>query len=261
MKTYENLLTDVNDGVAVVTINRPKSLNALDESVLDDLGAAFQEIADDPAIGAVIITGSGEKAFVAGADISKMVSMDVPYIHKYAYKAHRVFEFIDDLEKPVIAAVNGFALGGGCELALAADIRLASDNAKFGQPEVNLGVIPFFGGTQRLPRLIGKGMANYLILSAQMIDAAEANRIGLCERVYPKEQLLEEAVKLAKLILSKSPVAVRAALKAIGTGLNTDLKSGITIEVESAVVTYQSEDKKEGMAAFLEKRPAKFPGK
>ncbi|MDR3312315.1 MAG: enoyl-CoA hydratase/isomerase family protein, partial [Spirochaetaceae bacterium] len=180
MKTYESLLIEVADRIAVVTINRPKSLNALDESVLDDLGAAFQEIADDPAVGAVIITGSGEKAFVAGADISKMVSMDVPTIHKYAYKAHRVFAFIDDLDKPVIAAVNGFALGGGCELAMTADIRLAAETAKFGQPEVNLGTIPFFGGTQRLSRLVGKGMANYLVLSAQMIDGNEACRIGLC---------------------------------------------------------------------------------
>jgi enoyl-CoA hydratase len=261
MKTYESLLIDVADSIAVVTINRPKSLNALDESVLDDLGAAFHEIADDPKIGAVIITGSGEKAFVAGADISKMVNMDVPYIHKYAYKAHAVFSFIDDLDKPVIAAVNGFALGGGCELAMVADIRLAADTAKFGQPEVNLGTIPFFGGTQRLSRLVGKGMANYLVLSAQLIDANEACRIGLCERVYPKDALLDEAKKLAALILSKSQVAVKAALRAIGAGLNTDLKSGITIEVESAMVTYQSEDKKEGMTAFLEKRPAKFPGK
>jgi enoyl-CoA hydratase len=261
MKTYESLLIEVADSIAVVTINRPKSLNALDESVLDDLGSAFHEIADDPKIGAVIITGSGEKSFVAGADISKMVGMDVPYIHKYAYKAHAVFAFIDDLDKPVIAAVNGFALGGGCELAMTADIRLAADTAKFGQPEVNLGTIPFFGGTQRLPRLVGKGMANYLVLSAQLIDAAEACRIGLCERVYPRETLLDEAKKLAALILSKSPVAVRAAIKAIGNGLNTDLKSGITIEVESAVMTFQSQDKKEGMTAFLEKRPAKFPGK
>jgi enoyl-CoA hydratase len=261
MKTYETLLIDVTDGIATVTINRPKSLNALDESVLNDMGDAFQEIADDPKIGAVIITGSGEKAFVAGADISKMVDMDVSTIRTYAYKAHKLFAFIDDLDKPVIAAVNGFALGGGCELAMSADIRLAADTAKFGQPEVNLGIIPFFGGTQRLPRLVGKGMANYLILTAELIDANEAHRIGLCERVYPKAQLLEEAVKLAKTILSKSPVATRAALNAIATGLNTDLKSGIVIEVESAVMTYQSEDKKEGMAAFLEKRPAKFTGK
>ncbi|MDR1785547.1 MAG: enoyl-CoA hydratase/isomerase family protein [Spirochaetaceae bacterium] len=261
MKNYEMLLIEVKDAIAFVTINNPKQLNALNVAVLNDLQGAFTELKDDPAVQAVILTGSGDKAFVAGADISSMVKMTVDEIRAYAYKAHDVFMLIDDFPKPVIGAINGFALGGGNELAMSCDIRLASEKAKFGQPELNLGIIPFFGGTQRLPKLVGKGMANYLILSTEMIGAQEALRIGLCERVYPADQLLAEAEKLARTILSKGPIAVKAALNAISTGLNTDLKSGVVIEVESAVLTYQSADKKEGMTAFLEKRPAKFTGK
>lgn len=261
MNTYENLLIEVRDELAWVTINRPKSLNALDASVLEDLGNAFTEIRDDPGAKVVIVTGAGEKAFVAGADISKLATMDVPTLHEYAYRAHTVFMAIDDFPKPVIAAVNGFALGGGCELAMACDFRIASEKAKFGQPEVNLGTIPFFGGTQRLPKLVGKGMANYLILTAEMIDAREAQRIGLCERVVAPEELVAKAEEVAKTIIGKSQVAVRAALGAVAAGLNTDLKSGVVIEVESAVTTYQSEDMAEGVAAFLEKRAAVFPGR
>lgn len=261
MKSYENLLIDVKEGVATVTINRPKALNALNPPVLDDLCNAFTEMKTDPAVRAVILTGSGEKAFVAGADIAEMVNMDVDTIRAYAYKAHDVFLLIDDFPKPVIGAINGFALGGGNELSMSCDIRLASEKAKFGQPELNLGIIPFFGGTQRLPKLVGKGMANYLVLSTEMIDAKEALRIGLVERVYPADQLLAEAEKLARTIISKSDIAIKVGLSAIATGLNTDLKSGIVVEVESAVLTYQSADKKEGMTAFLEKRPAKFINK
>jgi enoyl-CoA hydratase len=261
VNTYASLLIDIRDEVAWVTINRPKSLNALDASVLEDLDQAFGELKIDPTVKAVILTGAGEKAFVAGADISKMAEMNSAALHDYAYRAHSVFMAIDDFPKPVIAAVNGFALGGGCELAMACDIRVASETARFGQPEVNLGTMPFFGGTQRLSRLVGKGMANYLVLTAEMITAQEAQRIGLCELVVPPGELLAKAQTIATTILAKSQVAVRAALTAISSGLNTDLKSGVVIEVESAVTTFTSEDMAEGLAAFLEKRPPVFPGK
>jgi enoyl-CoA hydratase len=261
MKTYENLLCDVKEGICTVTMNRPKALNALNPETIAELDSAFHEIRDDDAIKAVIVTGGTGKAFVAGADIARMVDMDIQAIRDYGYKTHEVFNFIDDLQKPVIAAVNGFALGGGNELCMVCDIRLASENAKFGQPEVNLGTIPFFGGTQRLTRLVGKGMANYLCTSGEMIGAEEALRIGLVERVYPADQLLPEAEKLAKTILSKAPVAVKAALGAIANGYNADLKTGLNIELEAVVLANQSQDRYEGMKAFLEKRPANFQGK
>jgi len=260
MAKYENLLYDVKDGVAFVTINRPQALNALNESVLDDLTAVFTAMRADDAVKAVILTGEG-RAFVAGADIALMVGLDTFTIRELAYKGQAVMTLIDDFDKPVIAAVNGFALGGGNELAMACDFRFASDKAKFGQPEVNLGILPFFGGTQRLPRLVGKGMANYLIASAEIIDAEEALRIGLVDRIFPADDLLAEVEKFVRLILTKSPIGVKMALLAIGNGLNTDLKTGMTIEAEAAMSTFCSEDRIIGMKAFLEKEKAEFIGK
>jgi enoyl-CoA hydratase len=257
MAEYELLLYEVKDGVAFVTINRPQALNALNSSVLDDLTAVFTAMGADDAVKAVILTGEG-RAFVAGADIAQMVALDTFAIRELAYKGQAVMTLIDDFEKPVIAAVNGFALGGGNELAMACDFRFASEKAKFGQPEVNLGILPFFGGTQRLPRLVGRGMASYLICSAEMIDAAEAQRIGLVERVFPPESLLEEAEKFARVIMTKSPIGVRMALLAIGEGMDTDLQTGLVIEREAAVSTYCSEDRITGMRAFLGKQTPEF---
>ncbi|MDR1293210.1 MAG: enoyl-CoA hydratase/isomerase family protein, partial [Clostridiales Family XIII bacterium] len=249
---YETLICEVIDGVALVKVNRPEALNALNTVVLDELRDAFEAMGSDDAVRVVILTGEG-RAFVAGADIAQMEGLDAMALRGYFLKCVEVMNIIDDFAKPVIAAVNGFALGGGCELAMACDIRLASDKAKFGQPEVNLGIMPAAGGTQRLPRLVGKGMANYLTITAEIIGADEALRIGLVEKVYPADELLAEADKLARLILSKSPIGVSRSLLAIGRGLETDLKTGLVIETEAAMSTAASDDRRIGMRAFLDK--------
>jgi enoyl-CoA hydratase len=260
MKEYETIIYEVTNGVAFVRINRPDALNALNVTVLDELQDAFSAAGDDDDVKAVILTGEG-RAFVAGADIAQMATLDAMALRKYFLKGVGVMNFIDDFAKPVIAAVNGFALGGGCELAMACDIRIASDKAKFGQPEVNLGIMPGFGGTQRLPRLVGKGMANYLIATAEIIGADEALRIGLVEKMYPADEFLAEAEKLARLIMTKSPVGVSRSLLAIGRGLETDLKSGLVIETEAAMSVAVSEDKVIGMKAYLDKSTPTFKGK
>jgi len=257
---FKNLIYEVKEGIAYVTINRPSSLNALNNEVLDELLAAFTKINNDPEAKAVILTGEG-KAFVAGADISEMVKLSTLEGRAMMLKGQNLMNFIENMPKPVIAVVNGYALGGGCELAMACDIRIASENAKFGQPEVNLGIIPGFGGTQRLPRLVGKGMGKYLIMTGEMIDAQEAYRIGLVEKVVPAEELMGAAEKVAKIIMSKAPIAIRAALTAINTGIGLDLQSGVAFEGEALVAPFGSEDRIEGMTAFLEKRPAKFQDK
>jgi enoyl-CoA hydratase len=259
-RKYETLICEVNDGVALVKVNRPEALNALNTVVLDELKDAFEAAGSDDAVKAVILTGEG-RSFVAGADIAQMEGLDAMDLRDYFLKGIGVMNLIDDLAKPVIAAVNGFALGGGCELAMACDIRLASDKAKFGQPEVNLGIMPGFGGTQRLPRLVGKGMANYLIATAEIIGADEAFRIGLVEKVYTADELLAEADKLARIIVSKSPIGVSQSLLAIGRGLETDLKTGLVVETEAAVSTAASNDRRIGMQAFLNKSKAEFTGK
>jgi enoyl-CoA hydratase len=246
--------------VATVKVNRPESLNALNTTVLDELEDVFGAMGADDDVKVIILTGEG-RAFVAGADIGQMEGLDAMELREYFLKGIGVMDLIDDTPKPVIAAVNGFALGGGCELAMACDIRLASEKAKFGQPEVNLGIMPGFGGTQRLPRLVGKGMANYLIMTAEIIGAEEALRIGLAEKVYPADELLAEAEKLARLIMSKSPIGVSRALLAIGRGCETDLKTGLVIETEAATSTGASQDKAIGMRAFLDKAQAEFTGK
>lgn len=257
---YENIKYEVSEGIGYVTINRPKALNALNMDVLTDLYAAFTEIETDETVKAVIVTGEG-KAFVAGADIAQMSQLNALEGREMMIMGHKVMNLIEAVEKPVIAAVNGFALGGGCELAMACDIRIASEKAKFAQPEVGLGIIPGFGGTQRLARLVGKGMAKYMIMTAEMISAAEAYRIGLVEKVAAPEELMDEAVKVAKTIASKAPIAIATAKSAINNGFDMDMKSASKFEIETFTAAFGSEDKTEGMAAFLEKRAPEFKNK
>lgn len=259
--SYKNLLVEVKDKVAVVTLNRPKAMNALNEETLLELQDVFVDFATNPDAQVAIITGSGEKAFVAGADIAAMQPLTALEARKFAKLGHQLMRHIEACPKPVIAAVNGFALGGGCELALGCDIRIASENARFGQPEVNLGVIPGFGGTQRLARLIGKGRAMELILTGDMVDAAEAYRIGLANKVVPLEQLLETAKKMAFTIISKGTFAVSVAKEAVLNGLELDLDRANQYESELFGLCFATTDQKEGMQAFLEKRPAEFTGK
>ena len=256
---YETIKYQVSENIGYVTINRPKAMNALNGQVLDELYAAFTEAAADEQVKAVILTGEG-KAFVAGADIAQMNQLDAIEGRALIAKGHKVMNYMESIEKPFIA-VNGFALGGGCELAMACDIRIASEKAKFGQPEVNLGIIPGFGGTQRLPRLVGKGMAKYMIMTAEMISAAEAYRIGLVEKVAAPEELMDEAVKVAKTIASKAPIAIATAKSAINNGFDMDMKSASKFEIETFTAAFGSEDKTEGMAAFLEKRAPEFKNK
>ncbi len=258
---YETLLYEVKDGIAYVTINRPKVLNALNDTVITELGQVFTAIKDDPQVKAVIITGAGEKAFVAGADITQLVDLNTQEGKAFAAKGQAVFNLIENLGKPVIAAINGFALGGGCELAMACTVRLASTRAKLGQPEVNLGIIPGYGGTQRLPRLVGKGRAMELVLTGRMVDAQEAYQMGLVNKVVEPEKLMEEAEALARTIMSKGPVAVKLAMEAVNRGLEVFLAEGLAIEADLFGICCSTEDKVEGTKAFLEKRKANFQGK
>jgi len=259
--SYKTIKFEKKDMIGYVTINRPEALNALSLEVINVVTDVFTKISTDDEVGIVILTGEGNKAFVAGADIGWLRSLNAIEGRAMAMKAQAMMDLIEGMEKPVIAAVNGFALGGGSELAMACDIRIASEKAKFGQPEVNLGIIPCFGGTQRLPRLVGAGMAKYLIFSGEMIDAQEALRIGLADRVVPAEDLIATAETFAKTILSKGPIAVRMAKVAINNGVNLDLKSANQFEVEAYVSTLCTEDRIEGMSAFLEKRPSAFKNK
>ena len=254
---YENIIFEKKNGIGYVTVNRPEALNALNDSVIEELDSVFRAIDRDDEVRVVIITGAG-RAFVAGADIAQMSRLDGSEGRVMSMRGQKMMEFIGFMDKPVIAAVNGFALGGGNELSMACDIRIASETAKFGQPEVNLGIIPGYGGTQRLPRLVGRGMAKKLIYSAEIIDAEEAYRIGLVDEVVPADQLMDTAAKLAETIASKAPIAVKMAKAAINNGMNTDLKTGVQFEAEAYASTFVSEDRVEGMKAFLEKRPAKF---
>jgi enoyl-CoA hydratase len=257
---FNSLLLEIADGVAVVTINRPAALNALNREVLDELAAAFAELKKNSDVACVVLTGSGSKAFVAGADIAEMQALDAVSAEHFAKLGHAILNTIENFPKPVIAAVNGFALGGGCELAMACDIRIASENARFGQPEVNLGVIPGFGGTLRLARLVGKGRAKELIFTGDMIDAQEAYRIGLANKVATAEELLVKARKMATKIASKGPVAVRFAKESVDNGLEMDLDRAGRFEAGLFGLCFATTDQKEGMQAFLEKRPAKFTG-
>ena len=256
----KNIIFDKKDGIGYVTMNRPKALNALNTEVLTELDDVFRAIDKDDEVRVAIVTGEG-RSFIAGADIAQMSELNGTEGRDMTIQGQKVMELIESINKPVIAAVNGFALGGGNELAMACDIRIASEKAKFGQPEVNLGIIPGYGGTQRLPRLVGKGMAKKLIYSAEMIDAQEAYRIGLVDEVVPAEELMEAAEKLAKTIMSKAPIAIKMAKVAINNGINTDLTIGVQFEAESYTSTFVSEDRVEGMKAFVEKRPAEFKNK
>lgn len=257
--TYTKLIIEKQEPVCIVTINNPQALNALNTEVLRELDRAFSEIAADGAIAAVILTGAG-RAFVAGADISQMSSMDAAQGKAFGAYGAAVFRKIELLDKPVIAAVNGFALGGGCELAMSCDIRIASAKAKFGQPEVGLGITPGFSGTQRLPRLVGPGKAKELIYTAEIIDAAEACRIGLVNKVTEPEALMDEALSMARKIAAKSPLAVRYSKEAIDRGLQTDMDTAIGIEAGLFGLCFATRDQKEGMQAFLEKRTPEFKG-
>jgi len=257
---FSFLKVEIADGIALVTINRPEALNALNNTTLRELQELLNAVETDEAVQVVIITGSGQKAFVAGADIAAMQPFSALEAQRFARLGHGVMRSIETCSKPVIAAVNGFALGGGCELALSCDIRLVSDNARFGQPEVNLGVIPGFGGTQRLARLIGKGRALELILTGNMIKADEALQIGLANRVVAQDQLLDVARDMAATIISKGSYAVRLAKQAVHNGLEMDLDKANQYEAELFSICFASADQKEGMAAFLEKRPAVFTG-
>jgi enoyl-CoA hydratase len=252
-----NLLVEVENGIAVVTINRPKSLNALNSETLAELNECFSEIEKRDDVKVLILTGSGEKSFVAGADIGEMVDNGVIGGRKMALLAKAAFEKLENMRQVTIAAVNGFALGGGCEISMACDIRVASENAKFGQPEVGLGIIPGFGGTQRLPRLVGKGRAKELIFTTDMIDAQEAYRIGLANKVVPLAELLDKCKEMAKKIMTQSSYAVSLAKAAINAGLDVDLNSGLKLEADLFAVTFATADKKEGMTAFVEKRKEK----
>ncbi len=255
---FANILFEVQNKIAFVTINRPDKLNALNDATLDELEQCFNSIKKDGAINVAVITGRGEKAFVAGADISELHNLDVVSGKTFAEKGQQVFNLIEKLGKPVIAAVNGYALGGGCELALACHIRLASERAKFGQPEVNLGIIPGYGGTQRLTRLLNSGIASELILTGDPIDANEAFRIGLVSKVYPAEELMGKAAELAEKISSKGQVAVRMALRSIVSCDDLPDSEGQNLESSLFSICCGTEDFKEGTLAFLEKRKSNF---
>ncbi len=262
MDKWNNFIVEI-DGqkTAVVWFNRPKALNALNYEVLDELERILDELAADDSVYTVILTGAGEKAFIAGGDIKDMAAMNVREGREYAYRGNAILTKIEEYEKPVIAAVNGYALGGGTELAMACDIRIASDKAVFGQPEVGLGIIPGFAGTQRLPRIVGRGVAKLLIFTGRNIKADEALRIGLCEAVVPHEELLDYVKKLAAEINSKAPTAVRLAKTAINHGLDVDLKTGCKLETYIFGHCFSTEDHTEGTTAFIEKRKAFFTGK
>jgi enoyl-CoA hydratase len=255
---YKYLLLEKEDGIGILYINRPEAMNALNTGVLEEIIKAVGEISSDDEIQVLIITGAGDKSFVAGADIKEMHVLTAVEGREFGYTGQAAFRAIEKLEKPVIAAVNGFALGGGCELAMAADIRLASDKAKFGQPEVGLGITPGFGGTQRLPRLIGEGRAMELILTANTINAEEAYRIGLVNHIYPAENLLDEARKMARKIMANAPLAVKYSKSAINKGLQTDIDTGMAIEADLFGICFSTEDQKAGMGAFLDKEKASF---
>jgi enoyl-CoA hydratase len=253
--------SEISDRINVVTIDRQEKLNALNSEVVAELEAAIDSAKSDDAVGIVIVTGAGPKAFVAGADIAELSTMTPVSGRQHALRGQAVFSKIEKLGKPVIAAINGFALGGGCELAMACTIRVASENAKLGQPEVKLGIIPGYGGSQRLSRLVGEGRAMELCLTAEPIGAAEALRIGLVNKVVPAGEALNAAREMAAKILANGPLAVRYSMEAIHHGLDMALEDGLYLEATLFGLCASTVDMREGMAAFLEKRPAKFEGK
>jgi enoyl-CoA hydratase/carnithine racemase len=259
--TLDNVLYEKRDAIAYVTVNRPKVLNALNTPTWKDLRTAFEDARDDTAIRGVILTGAGNKAFIAGADISELAQVAAFEAEQSSRFGQDVLDLIEDLGKPVVAAVNGFALGGGCETAMACTIRIAVDTAKFGQPEVTLGLVPGGGGTQRLPRLVGKGRALQLILSGEMISAQEAYRIGLINEIVAPADLITRAEAILKKIASNAPIAIKFALEAANKGLETSQGEGLLLEASYFGLCAATEDKKEGTSAFLEKRAPRFHGR
>src|ERR1700721_2196175 len=257
----ENVVYDKKSPIAYVTLNRPKVMNALNKATINELRAAFEDARDDLAIGGVILTGAGEKAFAAGADIREIANNTAVEAEQATRRGQALTDLIENLGKPVIAAVNGFALGGGCELAMSCSIRIAAESAKFGQPEVKLGVMPGYGGTQRMPRLVGRGRALKLILSGEIIDAAEAYRIGLVDELVPYAQLIERAEGVLKKIIANAPLSVKYALEAVNKGLETSVAEGLLIEASLFAVCASTDDKKEGTSAFLEKAAPTFRGR
>jgi enoyl-CoA hydratase len=258
---FENILLEKKNTISYVTVNRPKVLNALNMATMEELRAAFHDIKNDASVRVVILTGSGEKAFIAGADIGELAKHDAISAKEYTHRGQSVLNLVENLGKPVIACINGFALGGGCEIAMACTMRLASENAKLGQPEVKLGIIPGYGGTQRLPRLVGKGIAMQLLLTGEMITAQEAHRIGLVDEVVPAGELRGRAEAIAQKIIANGPLAVQYTMEAVNKGMEMPLAEGLYLEATLFGVACATEDKREGTTAFLEKKPAQFKGK
>ncbi|HZP23644.1 MAG TPA: enoyl-CoA hydratase-related protein [Terriglobales bacterium] len=261
MPEFQNIRFEKKNQIAYVTIDRPKVLNALNMATMQELKQAFASVKDDSEVRVVILTGAGEKAFVAGADIGELSQHTPVSAKEYTHQGQAIIDAIEELGKPVIACINGFALGGGCELAMACTMRLAGENAKLGQPEVKLGLIPGYGGTQRLPRLVGKGIAMQLVLSGEMISAQEAHRIGLVNEVVPAAELIARAEAIAAKIIANAPLAIQYAMEAVNRGLDLPLSDGLFLEATLFGVCCATEDKNEGTKAFLEKRPAQFKGK
>src|ERR1700756_2917244 len=259
--TFENILVEKKNSIAYVTVNRPKVLNALNMATMEELRTVFTDIKNDAAIRVAILTGSGDKAFIAGADISELAKNDAVSGKAYTHQGQAIIDGIENLGKPVIACINGFALGGGCEIAMACTMRLASENAKLGQPEVKLGIIPGYGGTQRLPRLVGKGLAMQQVLTGEMITAQEAHRIGLVNEVTAPGELIPRAEAIAAKIVANAPLAVQYAMEAVNKGMEMTLAEGLYLEATLFGVCCATEDKTEGTKAFLEKRQAQFKGK
>lgn len=257
----KNIILEKSEHLAIVTINRPKALNALNSETLKDLDIVIEDLEKDNNIYCVILTGSGEKAFVAGADISEMKDLSEEEGRDFGLLGNKIFRKLEKLDKPVIAAISGFALGGGCELAMACDIRIASEKAKFAQPEAGLGITPGFGGTQRLARLVGEGKAKELIYTCATIRADEALRIGLVNKVVPLESLMDEAKAMANLIMANAPIAVTLCKDAINRGMQVDIDKAVKIEAGDFGKCFATEDQKEGMTAFMERRDKNFSNK
>jgi enoyl-CoA hydratase len=258
---FENIRLETRDRIAYVTIDRTKVLNALNMATMSELRTAFTQLKEDRSVRVVILTGAGEKSFVAGADIRELQKNNPVEAKEYTHRGQAVLELIENLGKPVIACINGFALGGGCEIAMACTMRLASENAKLGQPEVKLGIIPGYGGTQRLPRLVGKGIAMQLLLTGELITAQEAHRIGLVNEVVPSAQLIGRAEAIAQAIIGNAPLAIQYCLEAVNHGMEMTQQEGLYLEATLFAVCCATDDKKEGTTAFLEKRAANFAGR
>jgi enoyl-CoA hydratase len=259
--SYENLRLEEKDGVAVVTVNRPDKLNALNDRTMAELDAVFTALGADDEVRGVILTGAGEKAFVAGADIGELATQSPVQGKERSIHGQKILDRIEGFPKPVVAAVNGFALGGGCELAMACHVRVASENARMGTPEVKLGIMCGYAGTQRLPRLVGKGRALEILMTGEMVDAAEAHRIGLVNKVVPKDKLLGESEALLRKMLANGPISLRFTIQAVNAGLEMPIDEAQAHEAALFGLICTTEDMKEGTKAFLEKRPAKFQGK